>query len=107
LNNHIDHFIDVTIAVSLSPMMVNFSDFSEFRFFIYMEIERANHRVSFVFFQMRNEHLEPAQSSGSESSPSWASNTPRTSTAFNFDLTQSQAIEDLNSRFQVMCSNMV
>ncbi|CAL8143697.1 unnamed protein product [Orchesella dallaii] len=50
---------------------------------------------------MRNENLELAQSSGSDSSPSWASATPKAST-FNFDFAQSQTVDDLTSQFKAI-----
>lgn len=52
---------------------------------------------------MRNENLELAQnSSGSDSSPSWASNVPRGST-FTFDFGHGRTIDDLSTQFTVSC----
>ncbi|CAG7733294.1 unnamed protein product, partial [Allacma fusca] len=52
-----------------------------------------------LYRRMRNENLELAQSSGSESSPSWASNTPRPS-EFTFDFGQSRTIDELTNQFK-------
>jgi len=55
--------------------------------------------------QMRNENLELAQSSGSESSPSWASNTPRAS-EFSFDFAH-RTIDDLTNQFKVSVNSEI
>lgn len=55
---------------------------------------------------MRNENLELAQSSGSESSPSFASaSTPRAS-RFTFDFGQSKTVDDLSAQFSVNIYSM-
>lgn len=57
---------------------------------------------------MRNENLELAQSSGSDSSPSWGldSNSARVSN-FTFDLGPTKTIDDLTTRFTVSNPNLM